>query len=85
MGVEHRKGDVVGIKINGKIVNSIILNDYMQDFEINPGDLYLGDLSADKGYIIYTWPPMMPHTLYDYFYVLIGDQKVYVEYNEIWS
>lgn len=86
MGVDHKKGDVVKAKINREIVNCIVISDLLTHFEIGPNDYYLDYLSNHRanGYKICLWEAEQCTFFADGFCVLIGDQKVYVEHDEIW-
>ncbi len=88
MGVDHKKGDIVKTKINGEVVNCVVLSDYMTQLEIEPDDYYLdylgGSVTKDDGYKICLWSWEKCIFFSGGFYALIGDQKVHVEFDEIW-
>ena len=88
MGVDHKKGDVVKIRISGEIVNCIVISDLMTEFEIGYNDYFLGIIDIEdfelSGYKICLWKSEKCMFASIHFIVLIGDHKVYVEHDEIW-
>ncbi len=87
MTTDHKKGDIVKTRIDGEIVNCVVLSDYMTQLEIEPDDYYLNAIGITDikfNFKICLWRSGKYTFSIVHFLVLIGDQKVYVEYDEIW-